>query len=187
MADFVEEAKKNWWFILMIILAGGLGWGYLKNRVETEPTEIVESVKLEQQLETETVTVPSKKEAEAVLGQGGVIESQLRSVGEVAARATVKAKTAEGTGEYYVGLTGNGFAAPEKGYFYEAWLVNPEGQYFSIGRVSVMPGGQAELTIKIAGEKREFTRIVVTLEPEDGDIAPAEVILEGNLTTTAVE
>lgn len=72
---------------------------------------------------------------------------------------------------------------PEDGYFLEGWLVHPEtkdvlstGQlknHFGDSRHSLRFDSDRDLTA--------YTKVVVTLEPDDGDPAPAEHVADGEL------
>ncbi|MDZ7586835.1 MAG: anti-sigma factor, partial [Patescibacteria group bacterium] len=69
-------------------------------------------------------------------------------------------------------------AAVEKGFYYEGWLVSDKG-FFSIGRMATMDG-QGKLYYQTKEDKSEFRGVVVTLEPEDGILAPDKHIVEGS-------
>jgi hypothetical protein len=75
-------------------------------------------------------------------------------------------------------IEANGLATLEKGFFYEGWLVGDES-FFSTGRLGEVDG-QGNLYYKTDEDKSEFRGVVITLESEDGDPAPAEHVLEGS-------
>ncbi len=70
---------------------------------------------------------------------------------------------------------------PGVGFFYEGWVINQtNGEIISTGYVVFQKGGVLNIFIS----DRDLTthsRYVLTLEPDDGDPAPAEHILEGTL------
>lgn len=71
---------------------------------------------------------------------------------------------------------------PAENEFYEGWLVrNTPFDFFSTGDMVTISTG--EYVLEWFGEKEEtyadYTQVVITLEPDDGDPAPAAHILEG--------
>jgi len=79
---------------------------------------------------------------------------------------------------FYLKLDLVSLILPEKGFYYEGWLVNPAGNYFSIGAVVPQAEGGV-LYYQSDEDKSGYTKIVVSLEPENNVPAPAEHILEG--------
>ena len=73
--------------------------------------------------------------------------------------------------------------ALEEGYFYEGWLVQLEPlDVISTGKM--IPEGEAgsfALSLETPDDLTSYTRVVITLEPDDGDPGPAEHVLEGTL------
>jgi len=66
----------------------------------------------------------------------------------------------------------------EKGFFYEGWLVGETG-FFSTGRMGAVDG-EGTLYYTSDEDKSAYRGVVVTLEPEDGDPAPADHVVEGS-------
>jgi len=66
----------------------------------------------------------------------------------------------------------------EKGFYYEGWLVGDTG-FFSTGRMGVV-NGEGTLYFTSDEDKGMYRGVVVTSEPEDGDKAPAEHVVEGS-------
>lgn len=71
----------------------------------------------------------------------------------------------------------------EEGYFYEGWLVSQSPfHFFSTGDMVTISTG--EYVLEWYGEFGEtysgYTDVVITIEPDDGDPAPADHILEGS-------
>ncbi|MEX0910428.1 MAG: anti-sigma factor [Candidatus Paceibacterota bacterium] len=67
------------------------------------------------------------------------------------------------------------------GDFYEGWLVKDpaSGQFFSTGEMIYdADTKQADLNFVIDGDKSDYRFVVITLEPNDGDPAPAKHIIE---------
>lgn len=86
--------------------------------------------------------------------------------------------------------------ALEDGYFYEGWLVQlepldvistgkmiPDPSTDSIGSPQASSGqeGNFALSLETQDDLTSYTRVVITLEPDDGDPEPAEHVLEGTL------
>lgn len=71
----------------------------------------------------------------------------------------------------------------EPGYFYEGWLVHPVTKDFiSTGRIRVLLNDvRHTLQYEIKQDYREYTNVVVTLEPDDNDPAPAVHVAEAVL------
>lgn len=73
--------------------------------------------------------------------------------------------------------------APD-GYFYEGWLVNGSS-IVSTGHLS-NPFGDVRHSLRFesAKEYSAYTKVVITLEPDDGNPAPAVHVAEGTLKVT---
>ncbi|HCC23081.1 TPA: hypothetical protein DF272_02785 [Candidatus Falkowbacteria bacterium] len=66
------------------------------------------------------------------------------------------------------------------GYFYEGWLVNPKSaEFFSTGKMRDLGAGEFYLEYQTTNYKDGYTKVVITLEPNDSDPSPAAHILEG--------
>ena len=83
-----------------------------------------------------------------------------------------------GTSEFVHKVEATGLAELDKGFFYEGWLVGPDG-FFSTGRMAVV-NGEGSLYYTADEDKSDFTGVVITSEPEDGDEAPDKHVLEGS-------
>jgi len=112
------------------------------------------------------------------------IEAELESETETAVLGDVSGGQATGTAwrkfsdNFYHKVETVGLPSLEKGFFYEGWLVGEAG-FFSTGRVWV-EGNAGVLYYTAEEDKAGFDGVVITLEAEDGDPAPAEHILEGS-------
>ena len=71
--------------------------------------------------------------------------------------------------------------SPEEGFFHEGWLVNPETkEVISTGHLrSLMGDTRHRLQFESDRDLRAFSKVVVTLEPDDGNPAPASHVAEG--------
>jgi len=81
-------------------------------------------------------------------------------------------------GKFYHKVEASALPALEKGFFYEGWLVGPDG-FFSTGRMAVIEGS-GKLYYQADEDKSSFTGVVITLEPEDGNAGPDKHVLEGS-------
>lgn len=75
----------------------------------------------------------------------------------------------------------------EEGYFYEGWIVR-RGEEFSAlstGELEMVDGEYVNAYAS-GDDLTDHTFYVLTLEPDDGDPAPAEHVLEGKMTASDV-
>ena len=70
---------------------------------------------------------------------------------------------------------------PPEGYFYEGWLVRSRPfDFFSTGEfIQHVDDLKWYLVYESDDDKRDYNKVIVTLEPSDNDPAPAEHVLEG--------
>lgn len=136
-------------------------------------TSTSENTQIEEQQSAETVT--TVYELTGVLadvsesGSSGVVEASYFS-----------------DGNYELLATFDDLAPTTNGDFYEGWLVNRETQdFFSTGIVVNDPAGEQVNSYKsdIDHQADGYDFYVLTLEPDDGDPAPAEHIVEGPLVS----
>jgi hypothetical protein len=70
------------------------------------------------------------------------------------------------------------------GYFYEGWLIKGPS-VISVGHLSNYFGdSRHSLRFDANEDYTGYTKVVITLEPDDGDPAPADHIAEGTLKAT---
>ncbi len=117
-----------------------------------------------------------REEVDAVLSTGGE-EINLQDVAGMGASG--KVKRAFSDGKFYLRIEASGLRLPEKGYFYQGWL-KKDDQYLSVGRMEVGLPGEGRLYYTASGDRLEYNEVKVTLEPEDGNEAPAKAVLEGS-------
>lgn len=130
--------------------------------------EMVESL-TEEELEA------LKQETESVLSSAGE-STTLNSTGKISASG--QAKRAYSDGKFYFQINASGLILPEKGYYYEGWLKKDE-EFLSVGRLEVSANGEASLFYTVSNDKSDYNKVNVSLEPENSDPSPAEVVLEG--------
>ncbi len=165
---------------VLAMLALVIGGVWLASRDEQEE-EVAPEIVLEssEQMEVDLqmpMTETERQEIEEKFASEGVEMVVLK---DVAGGQAVGTAWRQFDGEkFFHKVEASGLAALEKGFFYEGWLVGDNG-FFSTGRLGEVEG-QGSLYYKVDEDKNGFEGVVITLEPEDGDPAPAEHILEGN-------
>ena len=82
-------------------------------------------------------------------------------------------------GEYFQKVMLSGLPPVQKGYYYEAWLSNTDGQLQSIGRVDAS-SGEGVLYYSAKEDKSSFNSVVISYEAEDGNPEPGEIVLQGS-------
>ena len=72
---------------------------------------------------------------------------------------------------------------PTDGFFYEGWLIAENKKPVSIGHLrSIVGDVRHQLEFESDQDLREYTGVLVTLESDDGNPAPAEHVAEGKMT-----
>lgn len=92
---------------------------------------------------------------------------------------TAIATVSETSKKYSLMVAFEGLPPLEEGYFYEGWLVRTEGE------LSVLSTGIVDENMNIYFSDLDLSdhnQYILTLEPDDGDPAPAEHVLEGTFT-----
>ncbi|MDD5041614.1 MAG: anti-sigma factor [Candidatus Peribacteraceae bacterium] len=74
-------------------------------------------------------------------------------------------------------------ALPKDGYFYEGWLLNPAtNERISTGHLKSLFGDvRHNLDHQEERDLREFTKVIITLEKDDGNPAPGTQVATGTL------
>jgi len=71
-----------------------------------------------------------------------------------------------------------------KDHFYEGWLVKEGEAPISTGPIKSRVGDvRHAMSFEITQDLREYTKAIITLEPDDGNPAPAAHVAEGTLQT----
>lgn len=68
-------------------------------------------------------------------------------------------------------MTAEGLPEPRTGTYYEVWAIGPDGETVSLGRLPVS-GDEAHGEMPVPSRLRDFRRLAVSLEPEQGTPAP---------------
>ena len=155
-------------------------WLVKNNKVEEEisPEITLESSKMMDggaDLKLPMTEVEKQVIEEAFLSEG-VEMTVLKDVSEGQAVGTAWRQASET--KYSHKIEVNNLPTLEKGFFYEGWLVGDEG-FFSTGRMAEV-AGEGKLYYTSDEDKSDYRGVVITLEPEDGEEAPADHVLEGS-------
>ncbi len=137
---------------------------------------------IQEQRNTNAVSVPEDEDAAELditfedLQRGAKVE--LLDVSGGTASGT--AWTTQKNGKTYHRVVAKDMPVLEAGYFYEGWLVkNPAlGQFFSTGEMTQEASGEWLLEYTHDSDVTDYEKVVITLEPNDGDPAPAAHIIE---------
>ena len=142
--------------------------------------------KRNEELDTEQIQYP--------IPQGGKIEfdkhgeetwfayGAMTETGEHRANGVTQAHQFEDG--YYLHTVTLNIDPAEDGYFYEGWLVNGD-EYISTGHLSNYFGDvRHSLRFEANEDYTQYTKVVMTLEPDDGNPAPAAHVAEGELKVT---
>ncbi len=70
-------------------------------------------------------------------------------------------------------MSATGLPEPADGEFYEVWAVSPAGKAVSLGKLPVGGKDEAHGTMDVPARLRNFRKLLVSLEPDDGDPAPS--------------
>ncbi len=155
---------------------------------------LYESQTLDQILSGTTVTVPlndpivldETTEAEADIAQdtatvevdATALETALMSVGDGYGSGTATSQFVNGTFRHVIVVT---LPSPPEGYAYEGWLIRSKPfDFLSTGRlIQHADDLKWYLLWEQKEDRRDYKKVVVTLEPNDANPAPADHVLEG--------
>lgn len=187
MAQKNIDKKSNVFLGLGIILLVLAGIFYLRGR----KAESQLPLKLEETLVQQEGAVRKSGEEVEVLTEeelkllrmeiDGVLDVSGETVvleDKIGAGIQGEAKRAFSDGKFYFRMETSGLIMPEKGYFYEGWL-QKESDYLSLGRMEVGIAGEGRLYYTVSEDRFDYDQVLLTLEPEDGNQAPAKVIMQG--------
>lgn len=88
-------------------------------------------------------------------------------------------------GSSVIGLQLNIKAAPE-GMFYEGWVETPEGKRFNVGHLSnPFNDVRHRVRLEAPNDLRTYTKVFITLEVDDGNPEPGEIVAVGTLKQTS--
>ena len=181
----MKEKKALVLGLLVVLVVGGVIWWRGREEEVREEVKEEEVVMMEEGMKRKTEEgeeVVSREEEEK-------LRQKIKTAVEEGKGERVELKGVRGWGKgevwrmrdeegFYLKLSVEGMQGVEKGYFYEGWLVKPEGEEISVGRVAV-EGERGELYYFSKADRSDYRQVRVTLEAEDGNPEPGEVVLEG--------
>ncbi len=92
------------------------------------------------------------------------------------------ARSAFLSGQYKLVVDMGGLPTPSEGYFYEGWIVRRGADMSVVSTGKAQVNGEGFVNVYLSSTNlADHDFYVLTLEPDDGDPAPAEHILEGTL------
>jgi hypothetical protein len=107
----------------------------------------------------------------------------MTEVGELRANGVTQAH--QFVDGYYLHTVTLNIEPAEEGYFYEGWIIKGKN-VVSTGHLSNY-FGDSRHSLRFTEENKDYTRhtkVIITLEPDDGDPAPAQHVAEGELRVT---
>jgi hypothetical protein len=158
--------------IILVIAAAGVYWFF------TQPGTDIEQAETTQPAEGVTPVVPTQSGTLIDVTEGKTV------------RGILTGGTAEGTvsagfsvDQYSLEAVFNNLPEPQGTDFYEGWVVRRgiSSSIISTGRAVQEDGGTYSNVFTSSDDLTEYDFYVLTLEPDDGDPAPADHILEGEL------
>ena len=171
--------------VILVIVAG---FYYFKSQNKEEETvpPAEEIIVQEEGLVKKTGEIVEPLTEDELTALKEEVNNVLSSAGEsislsdlVSSGMTATAKRAFSDGKFYYQIEAIGLKPVEKGYYYESWL-QKDGENLSTGRVSVDETGKGSVFYTASVDRSEYTRALISLEPEDGNPEPAGLLLEGS-------
>lgn len=163
---------------LVVIVGGGIWW---TGRKTIEEEKVSPEITLEpaKQITAKLVlpmSEPEKKAIDEIFANEGVEMTMLKDVS--GGQAVGTAWRHQGDKKFSLKMEVSRLASLDKGFYYEGWLVGDVG-FFSIGRLGEV-SGSGKIYYQTNEDKSQYRGLVITKEPEDGEAAPAQHVLEGS-------
>lgn len=186
--------------IVLIIIGAGIIWFGLSMGDQEAETTTIESQNNET-VETAEVSMQNLQPSSGSLqAPDGLVCSNFDQSGELVDVSGGQGNGSAGTcftenNEFYMYASISNVPAAQDGYFYEGWLVErSSGNFISTGQVIEDEKSEGLEIVSLYDtfltDEKDFSSYnfyVLTLEPDDGDPAPAEHIVEGELNKVATE
>ena len=179
------NSQKIIFIVLIGIVVGGAAWFFLGDKFQSSSSdrEQITPTKIVQTSETteETGEVHTQPMYKGELTD--VTTGDLRGI-NTEGNATGDASFSYTEGEFSLTTTMTNLPEPLNGDFYEGWLVRQDPfKFISTGK-AIESDEIYFNRFTSETDYSEYTQYVLTLEPDDGDPAPADHILEGTLSLT---
>lgn len=109
---------------------------------------------------------------------GAALETVLLGIGDFHGSGTASSQFVDGKFQHVIVAS---LPSPPEGYAYEGWLIRSKPfDFFSTGRlIQHADDLKWYLLLELAEDRRDYKKVVVTLEPSDANPAPADHVLEG--------
>jgi hypothetical protein len=160
--------------ILIIVVAIAL-LGYYLIFYESSPDE-----EIMQKMSTQPVHVVTPQHARELMSYDFPLVGTLKDV--AGGNASGIAKSGVIGGQYHVLATFENLPELDEGYFWEGWAVRKfPFDFISTGKLIEVDGEMVNLYISSDADLIDHDFYVLTLEPDDGDPAPAGHVLEGTM------
>ncbi len=168
--------KINILLILVILGVGAFGYFRVKN-YSSPPLQSPPELTFEESVANEVEEAEVSNEAISVFDDQPMIELSDVSGGNATGMAWIVVED----GKTFHRVVAYDLPELTNGDFYEGWLVRPapDFDFFSTGAMIFDDAENAwVLDYETEGDRSDYSNVVITLEPDDGDPAPAEHILE---------
>ena len=113
-----------------------------------------------------------------VMVDSEALETALLGIGDFHGSGTASSQFVDGKFQHVIVAS---LPSPSEGYTYEGWLIRSKPfDFFSTGRlIQHADDLKWYLLLEFAEDRRDYKKVVVTLEPNDNNPAPADHVLEG--------
>lgn len=186
----MDTKKLGIGLLVAVVLVGG--YYYMQNQ-NVDDSMMMEDTMMEKDEETAMMMMESEVVEDAMMKETDdammmemkdmeyAYAGELADVSESGASGTAMANY-DAAGGYMLYVTFENLPALEDGFFYEGWVVR-RGEDFSVistGELELTPEGYVN-TYASGTDLTDHTFYVLTLEPDDGDPAPADHVVEGEM------
>lgn len=172
-------------FVLIVAFIASFGIVFVltNNNTQAPTVEENEEVIQDESLPTDTSTPTELEDFPEIIKNG---EAELSDVAGGNSRG-VAVYRYDSDGNYYLEVTFADLPELEEGFFYEGWLYNgATGDAPTTGAIIESEDGLVNY-FQSSIDYSDYDQYFLTLEPDDGDPAPAEHILEGTFVEYTVD
>ncbi|MFA6525708.1 MAG: anti-sigma factor [Patescibacteria group bacterium] len=158
--------------VVVVIIISGLAWIFLANDAK-EALQINDTIKNTNNVQS----VSTNTEVEMLYQFTGLLADVSGGTGFGEAKANFE------NGEYSLLATFENLPDPEETSYYEGWIVvNAPQNFISTGK-AIKANGLYQIIFSSDQDLTDHDYFILTLEPADGDPAPAIHIMEGQLSS----
>ncbi len=190
-----DRSMKQWLIggLIVLVLLGS--YFYNKNKSNNDEFSAENQVSAEEILVQEDGSlvkkigdVVEKLSNEEIIAKKQEIEDKVNDTTATMLNASSEDRNISGDtkrvfvdGVYYQKISVSGLDTPEKGYYYEAWLQDDQGNNVSIGRVE-LSGSDGVVYYTAKEDKSKYSKVLISKEQEGGSSNPDMIILEGTIS-----